>query len=78
MLTRDLLRLVPATDSNRFYEEDIYYDSELSLAKDSSSSVVLPEDRLTDWIRVSVRATLAVFPSQTSCQDKVLFNNSKA
>jgi hypothetical protein len=78
MLIRDLLRLVPATDSKRFEEDYISYDKALNLAMDASSSVVFPDDRLTDWIKVYVKATFAVFPSHTSCHDKVLFSNSRA
>lgn len=74
----ELLRFVPATDSNRFEEDYISYDKELNLASDYSNYAVLPEDRLTDWINVYVKATFAVLPSQTSCHDKVLFSNSKA
>lgn len=52
MLISDLLRLVPATDSKRFEEDYISYDKALNLAMDAQSSVVFPDDRLTDWIKV--------------------------
>jgi hypothetical protein len=78
ILIRDLFSPVPIDDSKRFYVDYISSDNALILDKDYSSSVVLPEERLTDWIKVSVRATFAVLPSQTSCHDSVLFNKPKA
>lgn len=49
-----------------------------NLCIDFVSSYLLPDVRQTDWIRVSVRATLWVLPSQASCSSRVLLRAFRA
>jgi hypothetical protein len=78
MLMRDLLRSIPIADSILPSEDYISSLKEVILAIDCSNYSLFPEERLTVWIRVYVRATLAVFPSQTNCHERVFFNNPRA
>ncbi len=78
MLMRDLLRSSPTADSILPSEDYIYSLKAVILYIDCFNYSLSPEDRLTVWIRVYVRATLAVLPSQTNCQDRVSFSNLSA
>lgn len=78
MLTRDLFKSATTADSNLLSEDSISWEMATSLALDYSSSALFPEERLTDWMSVSVRATFAVFPSHTSCHERVPFKSYNA